>query len=329
MRTKTKYQLPFQSLGFRGFVLSLLLFVFFSPGAQVASAYQQMPPLQSLETSPADAPDWQLDKVMDFNSLLTTAAIFTGAGDIASCFNNNDEHTAELLDKISGTVFTLGDNAYDSGTYTEYMNCYNPTWGREKSRTKPVPGNHEYYSSTTAAGYFQYFNNIPKYYAYNLGNWRIYALNSEINISATSAEVTWLKNDLATNPHFCVLAYWHEPRWSSGTRHGDGTQVQVLWQILANAKAELVLSGHEHNYERFTQMDANGKPVTQGLREIVVGTGGVGHHDFPGTFLSTSQVHNATTYGVLKLTLNTGRYDWKFIPVAGSTFTDSGGSSCH
>ena len=258
-----------------------------------------------------------------------TTVTLAGAGDIASCNNNNDEQTARLLDTIPGTVFALGDNAYNDGTYTQYINCYDPTWGRHKSRTKPVPGNHEYYLSTTAAGYFQYFNNIPKYYAYNRGAWRIYALNSEIDVSATSAQVKWLKNDLAANPHLCVLAYWHKPRWSSGTRHGDGSQFQTLWQVLADAGAELVINAHEHNYERFTQMSRNGNPVRKGLREIVVGTGGVSHHDFPPTFLPTSQVRNAATYGVLKLELSSTGYSWKFVPVAGSSFTDSGITACH
>ena len=237
--------------------------------------------------------------------------------------------TAKLLDAIPGTVFNIGDNAYDDGTYTQYVNCYDPTWGRHKARTKPVPGNHEYYLSTSAQGYFQYFANMPSYYAYNLGAWRIYALNSETGVSATSAQVQWLQNDLAAHPHLCVLAYWHKPRWSSGTRHGDGSPFQTLWQVLYDAGAEVVLNGHEHNYERFAQMNGAGQSVTKGLRTIVVGTGGVSHHDFPATFLPTSQVHNDTTYGVLKLTLTSTSYSWKFVPVAGSTFTDSGSTACH
>jgi hypothetical protein len=250
-----------------------------------------------------------------------------GAGDISSCTNNNDEATAKLLDNIPGTVFVAGDNAYTDGSYTQYVNCYDPTWGRHKARTQPVPGNHEYQTSG-AAGYFQYFNNVPAYYAFNLGPWRIYALNSEISATATSAEVTWLQNDLAANPRQCVLAYWHKPRWSSGSTHGSNSSMQVLWQIFYNAGAELVINGHEHNYERFAEMNASGAAVSQGLREFVVGTGGNSHYPF-GTALSTSQVRNSSTYGVLKLTLRSDGYDWQFVPVAGSTFTDSGSGSCH
>jgi len=255
------------------------------------------------------------------------SAVLVGAGDISLCSNNNDEATAKLLDTISGTVFAAGDNAYIDGSFTEYTNCYDPTWGRHKARTKPVPGNHEYQTSG-AAGYFQYFNNVPSYYAYNLGSWRIYALNSEISVSATSAEITWLQDDLAANPSQCVLAYWHRPRWSSGSSHGSSSSMQTLWQVLYNAGAELVVNGHEHNYERFAEMNATGSSTSQGLREIVVGTGGASHYPF-GSFLSTSQVHDSSTYGVLKLTLRAGSYDWQFVPIAGSTFTDSGSSTCH
>jgi hypothetical protein len=253
--------------------------------------------------------------------------VLVGAGDIANCSRTQDELTAQLLDNIPGTVFTAGDNAYIDGSYTEYLNCYDPTWGRHKSRTKPSPGNHEYLTSG-AAGYFQYFNNVPSFYAYNLGSWRIYALNSEISVSATSAQVTWLQDDLATNPSQCVLAYWHKPRWSSGANHGDSSAMQALWQVLFNAGAELVINGHEHNYERFAEMNASGAPVSQGLRQIVAGTGGAGLYPF-GNPHPASLVRNNTAYGVLKLTLRSGGYDWEFVPVAGSTFTDGGSSNCH
>jgi acid phosphatase type 7 len=254
-------------------------------------------------------------------------AVFVGAGDISTCSNNNDEATAKLLDGISGTVFNAGDNAYDSGTLSEYTNCYDPTWGRHKARTKSSPGNHEYQTSG-ASGYFQYFNNPPAYYAYNLGAWRIYSLNSEIDTSASGAQGSWLQSDLAANPKACVLAYWHKPRWSSGSTHGSASGMQAIWQILSNAGAEVVINGHEHNYERFAQMNATGSTVSQGLREFVVGTGGVGHYGF-GSALPSSEVRNSSTFGVLKMTLHSGSYNWQFVPIAGSTFTDSGSANCH
>jgi hypothetical protein len=253
--------------------------------------------------------------------------IFVGAGDISDCGSDNDELTAQLLDAIPGTVFTTGDNAYGSGTLDQYRNCYDPTWGRHKARTKPVPGNHEY-RTIGAAGYFQYFDNIPSYYAYDLGDWRIYALNSEISVSASSPQLEWLQADLAANPRQCVLAYWHQPRWSSGSNHGSDREFQTLWQIFYDAGAEVVLNGHEHSYERFTPMNASGQPDPQGLREFVVGTGGRSFYDFDSP-LPASEVRNNTTYGVLKLILRENSYEWEFIPIAGSTFRDSGSTDCH
>ena len=257
----------------------------------------------------------------------TGDVILVGAGDIATCDREEDEMTAQLLDQIPGTVFTVGDNAYVNGSYSEYINCYEPSWGRHKSRTKPSPGNHEY-NTSGAAGYFQYFNNIPSYYAYDLGTWRIYALNSEIDSSLSSPQVIWLVEDLAANPSQCVLAYWHTPRWSSGAKNGSQPALQSIWQILYEADAELVINGHEHNYERFAEMDGSGVKVSQGLREIVVGTGGAGLYEF-GTPLASSEVRDNTSFGVLKLNLQATGYDWEFIPAANSTFSDSGSGNCH
>jgi hypothetical protein len=254
------------------------------------------------------------------------SAVMVGAGDISTCSNNNDEATAKLLDHIRGTVFTTGDNVYPDGTYTQFFNCYRPTWGRHRYRTKPSPGNHEYHMAG-GAGYYQYFTSTPAYYAYNVGDWRIYSLNSEINVSATGPEARWLQRDLAVNPKRCVMAYWHSPRWSSGSHHGSDSTMQVLWQILYDAGAELVVSGHEHNYERFTQMNASGTAVSSGMRQFVVGTGGAELYRF-GSIKPTSEVRNASTYGVLKLTLNATSYSWNFVPVAGRTFTDSGTTNC-
>jgi acid phosphatase type 7 len=255
------------------------------------------------------------------------SAVLVGAGDITNCSRTQDEQTAQLLDKIPGTVFTAGDNAYVNGTYTEYLNCYDPTWGRHKSRTNPSPGNHDYLTSG-AAGYFQYFNNIPSYYAYDLGAWRIYSLNSEIGVSLSSAQVAWLADDLSANPRQCVLAYWHKPRWSSGSNHGDNMNMQAIWQLLYDAGAELVLNGHEHHYERFSEMNGSGAAVSQGLREIVVGTGGASLYPF-GSPKAASQVRNNNSYGVLKLTLHPNGYDWQFVPAGTATFTDTGSDTCH
>jgi hypothetical protein len=259
-------------------------------------------------------------------SIVADSAVLVGAGDISTCDNDNDEATAKLLDNIPGTVFALGDNVYLDGTDHEFINCYHPTWGRHKDSTKPVPGNHEYFTPD-ATGYFDYFNNIPSYYAYELGDWRVYALNSEIDVSATGAQAEWLKDDLAANPRLCVLAYWHKPLWSSSYEDGSDSDYQTLWETLYEAGAEVVINGHIHNYERFAEMNASGEAKSPGLRQIIVGTGGVNHYGFINP-LPTSQVRNSSTYGVLKLTLSSTSYSWQFIPVEGRTFTDSGTTSC-
>ena len=230
-------------------------------------------------------------------------------------------------------VFTTGDNVYDSGTAAEYMNCYDPTWGQVKSRTRPTLGNHDY-ETWGAAGYFTYFGRHAGsvgrgYYAYNLGGWRIYALNSNCGFVAcgsTSAQARWLQTDLAANPYRCVLAYWHHPLFSSGG-HGNNTSVKPLWDILYAHHAEVVLNGHDHHYERFARQSPNGVRTAGGIREFVVGTGGRSHGSWS-TIRRNSLARNNTTYGVLKLTLQPGSYSWRFQPVAGATWTDSGTTSC-
>jgi acid phosphatase type 7 len=265
-----------------------------------------------------------------------TSAVLVGAGDIASCSSTRDEATAKLLDGISGTVFTAGDNAYDSGTATEFKNCYGPTWGRHKARTKPSVGNHEY-NTPGASGYFGYFGAAagnPKkgYYSYNRGAWHVVALNSMCEnvggCAATSPMVRWLKQDLAAHPASCTLAYWHHPVFSSGSEHGNDPKMIPSWNALYAAGADVVVSGHDHDYERFAPQTPRGtRDTARGIREFVVGTGGASHVAF-GTIKANSQVRNADTFGVLKLTLHPDSYRWKFVPVAGQTFTDSGTTSC-
>jgi acid phosphatase type 7 len=263
------------------------------------------------------------------------SVVMVGAGDIAHCSTTTDEATAKLLDGISGTVFTLGDNAYNSGTSAEFANCYNPTWGRHKARTKPAVGNHEYLTSG-ASGYFNYFGAAagdPKkgYYSYDRGVWHVIVLNSncsQVPCAAGSAQDTWLRADLANHPNKCTLAYFHAPLYSSG-QHGNSTSVRPFWEALYKANADVVLSGHEHDYERFAPQNPYGAfDSARGIREFVVGTGGTYLRPF-GTIKANSVSRNATTHGVLKLTLNSSGYAWKFVPVAGKTFTDSGTASCH
>ncbi len=264
--------------------------------------------------------------------VISPRAVLVGAGDIASCGLRGDEATAALLDTIPGTVFTAGDNAYNSGTPSEYADCYDPTWGRHKARTRPAPGNHDY-ATPGAAGYFGYFgaaagDPATGYYSYDLGDWHILVLNSNLSMQAGSPQEQWLRNDLAAHPAPCTLAYWHHPRFSSGP-HGSSTAAQALWQALYEAGAEVVVSGHDHHYERFAPQDAQGTAdAEQGIRAFVVGTGG-GRLDAIGPPIANSEVHEDDTWGVLKLTLHTMSYGWEFVPVAGKTFTDQGSAGCH
>jgi hypothetical protein len=259
--------------------------------------------------------------------------VFVGAGDISDCGNDNDEATAKLLDGIAGTVYTTGDNAYSDGTLTEYQQCYDPTWGRHKARTRPSPGNHDYHTSN-ASGYFTYFGSLAGpsgqgYYSFDLGDWHIISLNSEVSMSAGSPQEIWLRDDLSRSTKQCTLAYWHKPRFSSGTSHGSLSSAQPLWQALYDFHAEIVLNGHEHNYERFAPQTPTGTAdATNGIREFVVGTGGESHYTGMSP-IANSQVFNGTTFGVLKLTLSAGTYSWQFIPVSGQSFTDSGSGTCH
>ena len=283
------------------------------------------PPVQGLYTTPT--------------GLLTAnpPQILVGAGDIASCGKNSDEATALLVDNIPGTVMVLGDNVYENGTTSEFNNCYHPTWGRHKARTKPATGNHEY-NSSGAAPYYAYFGAAAGiagqgYYSYDLGAWHIIVLNSSISRSAGSPQDTWLQNDLAAHPNLCTLSYFHHPLYSSEGGSGSGgvvySGVRRPWDVMYPAGVDLVLGGHRHFYERMAPMkpDGTADPVT-GIREIIVGSGGIGGGDLTNIF-PTSEVREGRTFGVLKLYLYDDSYAWKFIPVAGKTFTDSGSTACH
>src|SRR5215212_4394115 len=224
-----------------------------------------------------------------------TDPVFVGAGDIASCSSTGDEATAKLLDDIvakapsTTTVYTTGDDAYESGTATEFTNCYNPTWGRHQGITRPTVGNHEYYSTANASGYFGYFGSILSavgdtgqgYYSYDLGSWHMIALNSNCSFvggcASGSTQEQWLKADLVAHSNACTLAYWHHPRFSSKLSSGGNSSMKPFWDALyaAQNKAEVVLNGHIHNYERFAPQRPDGTADgSNGIREFVVGTGG-------------------------------------------------------
>ena len=263
------------------------------------------------------------------------AGTLLAAGDIAFCDASGDEATARLLDAHAGTVITLGDNAYPGGSISEFLRCYDPTWGRARGRTFPSPGNHEYVTGG-AAGYFEYFGEAAGdatkgYYSFDVEDWHLIALNSNCDeiggCGPGSPQERWLRADLAASRARCVLAYWHHPRFSSGD-HGSHASMQPFWQALYGFGADVVLSGHDHSYERFAPQSPDGASDPQrGIVQFVVGTGGKSHYGF-GAPIANSDVRHTGTFGVLKLTLRPSGYDWEFLSVAGGTFADSGSADC-
>ncbi|MFN2263559.1 MAG: DNRLRE domain-containing protein [Anaerolineales bacterium] len=258
--------------------------------------------------------------------------VFVGAGDIAGSSNDHDEETAQLIESIPGTVFTLGDNVYPDGTIDEYNTYYDETWGRFKNRTYPSVGNHEY-QTPGAAGYFEYFGAAAGdpsegYYSFDLGSWHIVVLNSncsDVSCDTNSPQGQWLQADLAANPSVCTLAIFHHPLFSSNS---SSTRGQSFWEILYQAGADIVLNGHVHNYERFGLQNPNGvADPGRGIREFIVGTGGRSHANSYNK-APNSEVFNSDTYGVLKLSLHQTSYDWEFVPIAGQTFVDFGSGVC-
>jgi len=258
-------------------------------------------------------------------------AVLVGAGDIANCDERQSELTARLLDKIPGTVFTVGDNAYSHGTMQEFIECYGLTWGHHRSRTRPAPGNHDY-ESPQAAPYFKYFgdNAGPAgrgFYSYDLGAWHVVSLNSNRNAKSWGAEEAWLRADLQANRSRCVAAYWHHPRFSSGNKYGDHAYMNALYKILFERGVSLLISGHDHIYERFAPQDPKGERDPHGVRQFVVGTGGARLYSIS-KVKANSEARNTAAHGVLKLTLHANRYEWEFVPVAGQSFHDRGTASC-
>jgi fibronectin type 3 domain-containing protein len=281
-----------------------------------------------------------------FNTTLSADPILVGAGDIAYCpdgSTNTGSLTSPILEGVSGTIFTAGDDAYVNGTALEFANCYDPSWGGApthalKARTLlPVLGNHEY-GTSGASGYFNYFGAAAGptglgYYGYDVpgSNWHVITLNTECaqvgGCVAGSPQETWFRGDLASSLGKNVIVIWHKPRWSSGAT--NLAELQAFWNDAYTYGVDLVLVGHDHLYERLAPMNATGaSDPTNGVPQITIGTGGEGHHSFA-TIRPTSVVRNSDTFGVLKLTLHATSFDWTFLPEPGKTFTDSGTQPVH
>ncbi|WP_370948148.1 metallophosphoesterase [Amycolatopsis sp. cg5] len=264
-------------------------------------------------------------------SLAAATSVVAGVGDVCGSSCNQ---TASVVKNMSPQALILaGDNAYESGSASDYKNGYDPNYGQFKSIVHPAPGNHEYKTSN-ASGYFDYFGGAAGergkgYYSFDVGDWHFVALNSNITRTASSAQVTWLKNDLAASTKPCTAAYWHHPRFSKGD-HGDDTSVTPFFEALYNAKADLVVVGHDHNYQRFAPSKPNGtRDDANGVRELLIGTGGRGFYDYDKSSAGTQEAGNASTFGVAKLTLTATDYRHDFVPVAGRTYTDTVSGKCH
>ena len=266
------------------------------------------------------------------------AVLIEAAGDIAcqggpstptSC---HQRATSDILVRTHpAVVLTLGDNQYERGQLWAFQAYYEPTWGRVKGITFPSPGNHEY-KTPGASGYFTYFGpragSTRGYYSFDVGAWHLVSLDSEIDHSVSSAQVQWLKRDLLRHRNRCTLAYWHRPRWSSGGQ-GSNRSLTAIWQVLYVYRVDLVLNGHDHDYERFAPQSPSGTvDLAAGIREFVVGTGGRSLLPW-GQVRPNSRVRNNRTFGVLRLALYSNSYAWRFLPEAGKTWTDRGSATCH
>ena len=324
-------------IGFAGWVLVLLCSVATSATSESSTAPDARPGHAHADRARQKRDDAKRAKSRPKSYVLV------GAGDIAGCSSlAGAAATAKLIAQIPGTVFAAGDLAYDRGTVEEFSKCYDTTWGKFKDRTRPTPGNHEY-NSPGGLAYFAYWGERagPRgkgYYSYDLGKWHVVALNTNCDApgvggcGAGSEQEKWLKRDLAEHAKSCIVAYGHHALFSSGLfkRHALHPELRDFWRDLYAARADLMLVGHEHSYERFAPQDPDGQPDPKnGIREIVVGTGGRSH-DPLGLATPNSEQRNSDTFGVLKLTLSPEKYTWEFIPVNGEEgYHDSGEGTCH
>jgi hypothetical protein len=282
------------------------------------------------------------DGTADLRSIPGAGVTIYAAGDIADCQRlppafTGAAQTANLLAPLlaadsNAAVLSLGDNTYPVGQPGEFTDCYQPTWGRFKSRIYPSPGNHEYYTKG-APGYYGYFSNATGpgqrgYFSVDLGKWHVISLNSNLRDEEFLTQLAWLKTDLEQHKSLCTLAYWHHPMYSSGG-HGNNPFMTRVWKALAEAGADVVLVSHDHDYERFAPQDGDGKlDRARGIRQFVVGTGGAQLTPI-WRLKPNSERSNNSTHGVLKMVLKDTGYEWEFLPTTTGGFTDSGAAPCH
>jgi hypothetical protein len=262
---------------------------------------------------------------------IVRSTVLLAAGDVGFCGSQGAVDTGEMLDSQEGTILAVGDLAYPHGSIQDYTMCYDPVWGRHKIRTKPSPGNHEY-ESPGAQPYFDYWGSAAGpaglgYYSFRAGDWLVLSLNSNLPVGNTTAQAQWIRQELTTNNVKCTLAYFHHPLYSSGP-NGDNARLAGLWQLLYELGVDVIISAHEHLYERYAPMTPDGvRNDAKGIRQFIVGTGGASPYTIQRLHpLSEVQV---TTYGLLKLTLTDVGYQWEFLRVGGGGRLDFGQDVCH
>ncbi len=270
-----------------------------------------------------------------------TDPVILAAGDIAKCGGsapapgNGAFITSDMLLADSGSIFTLGDNSNDSGSLSDYQNCWGPTWGRlPTDRLHITMGNHDIGNS--GQDFFTYFNGMTGdwgHYSLDIGSWHVIVLNAECGIGGQgcgpgSIQETWLRQDLAANSQKCILGIWHQPLFTSGTQ-SPYPGMKTFWQDLYAYGADVILNGHNHNYERFDPQNPDAVADTNGIREFVVGTGGASLDSSSLPLAANEVVRSAAAYGYLRLTLHANSYDWQFVAQPGSSFSDSGSATCH
>ena len=314
-------------------VLTLLTTACAAPApraAEVPDAGDSVAPIAPLTTRPGRAP-----------VAVALGDAVCARGDLAhdAC---RHERVAALIDSVApDVVLMLGDLQYEEGTLSAFRLQYEPSFGRFKSITRPVPGNHEYFT-TSARGYFDYFNGTGQehgiagarkrgFYSFELGRWHVVAINSNCEAvggcGAGSAQERWLRDDLVQHPAACTLAYWHHARFSSGL-HGDDPRLDAIWQVLVDARADLIVTAHDHDYERFAPQDAfGGLDSAAGIRSFVVGTGGKNQRGWA-VIRPNSEIRRNDTFGLLRLTLDSAKYDWRFVDAATQRTVDEGVGRC-
>jgi hypothetical protein len=322
-------------LGILAFAATLILLAGFANLIRPSDGGHPIVPSPAAASATPAAASATSSEVVSPTTTPPADAVLVGAGDIADCGLTDDTATAALVERVEGTVFTAGDNAYESGTANQFRGCYDPTWGRFRDRTRPAAGNHDW-ETRDLAGYLGYFGQTAapdgkSWYSYALGAWHVIVLDSDCSnvggCDPDSPQGRWLAADLTASTATCTLAIWHHPRFSSG-EHGNDRDVAPFWRALYDSGADVVINGHDHDYERFAPQDpdAHADPG-RGMVEFVVGTGGAALRPFLWK-AANSQSWTAVTHGVIRLDLHASMFDWTFIPTTGD-FTDSGSAQCH